>query len=266
MRLLAAVAVTLLAVPGLVFAQTDEIQVYDGGLAEPGKFNLTLHNNFTPRGETTPAFAGAVVADKSFNGVPEFALGVTPWFEAGLYLPLYSRDKNTGWGIDGAKLRLLFAAPHAGERKFIYGANFEFSYNATRWDTTRFTSEIRPIVGWHLKPVDVIFNPILDTAYDGFKNLVFAPATRVAYNLSSGWAMALEEYANFGPLHDFYPGRAQAHQLYWVVDHAGKTWDVEAGVGVGLTSASDGLTFKLILSRDLSGKAAAAVQRITRRF
>ena len=29
-------------------AQTDEIQVYDGGLAEKGKFNLTWHNNFTP--------------------------------------------------------------------------------------------------------------------------------------------------------------------------------------------------------------------------
>jgi hypothetical protein len=41
------------------------------------------------------------------------------------------------------------------------------------------------------------------------------------------------------------------HQLYAVVDHAWKTWDIEAGVGVGMTSASDKLTFKLILSRDL---------------
>jgi hypothetical protein len=252
MRWIAVMVIALLAVPAVAVAQTDEIQVYNGGLAAPGTFNLTLHNNFTPRGLTMPAFPGAVVADKSFNGVPEWALGVTNWFEAGLYLPLYSRDKNTGFGVDGVKLRALFAVPHADERKFVYGANFEFSYNARRWDSTRFTSEIRPIIGWHLKPVDIIINPILDTAYDGLKNLEFVPAARVAYNFPSGLAVAVEEYADFGPLHALLPGAEQAHQVYGVVDRTWKEWDIEAGVGVGLTDASDRLTFKLILSRDLN--------------
>jgi hypothetical protein len=251
MRCLVAIGVAFLAAPGLALAQSDEIQVYDGGLAPPGVFNLTLHDNFTPKGLTMPAFPGGVVADKSFNGVPEFALGVTDWFEAGLYLPLYTWDNHTGWGLDGFKLRALFAAPPAGDRRFVYGVNFELSYNARRWDTRRITSEIRPIVGWHLKPVDIIINPILDTSYDGFGNLQVVPAARVAYNFSSGWAAAVEEYADFGPLHAFLPGAQQAHQLYGVVDHAGKTWEVELGVGVGLTSRSDKLTFKLILARDL---------------
>src|SRR5690349_9090316 len=89
-------------------AQADEIQVYDGGLAAPGIFNLTWHNNFTPRGIDQQPFAGGVVADRSFNGVTEWAYGVTRWFEAGLYLPLYTHDKYQGWGVDGAKLRALF--------------------------------------------------------------------------------------------------------------------------------------------------------------
>src|ERR1700719_2670567 len=95
----------LVAAPRPAFGQTDEIQVYDGGLAEKGKFNLTWHNNFTPNGIKTPAFPGAVVADKSFNGVTEWAYGVTGWFEAGLYLPLYTHDKNSRWGIDGFQVR-----------------------------------------------------------------------------------------------------------------------------------------------------------------
>src|SRR5438132_129008 len=107
----------LIVTPSRVFAQADEIQVYDGGLADVGKFNLTWHNNFTPKGIATPAFPGAVVADKSFNGVTEWAYGVTKWFEAGLYLPLYSRDKHIGGTIDGFKLRALFAVPHADDRK-----------------------------------------------------------------------------------------------------------------------------------------------------
>ena len=249
--------VALLVVPGLAVAQSDEIQVYDGGLAAAGILNLTVHNNFTPKGLTTPSFPGAIVADKSFNGVPEFALGVTDWFEAGLYLPLYSRDKNTGWQVDGFKLRALFAVPHAGDRRFVYGVNFELSYNARRWDPQRITSEIRPIIGWHFKPVDIIINPIFDTAYDGFENLEFVPAVRFAHNFSSGWAAAVEEYADLGPLHAFLPGAQQAHQLYGVVDHAGKTWEVELGVGVGLTRASDKLTVKLILARDLNKKEPA---------
>src|SRR4051812_3479629 len=80
--------VALVAAPRQAFAQADEIQVYDGGLAEKGQFNLTWHNNFTPKGNQTPAFPGAVIADRSFNGVTEWAYGVTRWFEAGLYLPL----------------------------------------------------------------------------------------------------------------------------------------------------------------------------------
>lgn len=257
MRRIWSAAAALVLVPALASAQTDEIQVYDGGLAPVGTFNLTVHNNFTPKGLSTPAFPGAVVADKSFNGVPEWALGVTPWFEAGLYLPLYSRDKASGFGLDGFKLRALFAVPNADDRKFFYGANFEFSINAHRWDTTRFTSEVRPIIGWHLKPVDIIINPIVDTAYDGLSNLEFVPATRIAYNFSSGWTTAIEEYADFGPVHAFAPRGEQAHQLFGVVDRSWNGWDIEAGVGVGLTDASDRLTLKLILSRDLNKRSSA---------
>src|SRR4029077_20274547 len=99
---------------------------------------------------------------------------------AGVSSPTHSREKESGWGLDGFKLRTLFAVPNADDRTFFYGANFEFSYNAKRWDTTRLTSEIRPIIGWPLPKVALIFNPILDTSYDGVKNMVFAPSIRVA--------------------------------------------------------------------------------------
>jgi len=249
---LAAITAALAALPAVALAQTDEIQVYDGSIAEPGVFNLTWHNNFIPIGQKTPAFPGGLIPDQSFNGVTEWAYGVTDWFEAGLYLPLYSISKDRGPSINGGKIRLLFAAPHAEDHKFFYAVNFEFSYNSRHWDARRFTSEIRPIIGWHLHPVDIIVNPILDNSYvGGFKGLDFAPATRVAYNLSSKWAMAIEEYADVGPLRQFYPVNEQSHEVWGVVDHRGKVLDIETGVGIGVTGASDKLTFKLMLERDL---------------
>src|SRR5579871_283522 len=180
LRTLGLVILALFVAPVATHAQTDEIQVYDAAIAEPGVINLMLHNNFTPDGLKTPAFPGGLIPDKSYNGVAEWAYGVTDWFEAGLYLPLYSISKDRGATINGGKIRLLFVSPHASNRNFVYGVNFEFSYNSGHWDPRRYTSEIRPIIGWHLHPVDIIINPIVDTNYTGgLKNLEFVPAVRV---------------------------------------------------------------------------------------
>ena len=233
-------------------AQADEIQVYDGGLAAPGVFNITLHNNFTARGIATPAFDGAVVPDGSLNGVPEWAYGVNDWLEVGLYLPLYSADSDHGFGVNGVKLRTLFAVPNAADRFFFYGLGIEYSFNAKHWDPEFFTSEIRPIIGWHFRPVDLIFNPILGTAYDSFGNMEFSPSARLAYNASDTWAFAVEEYADFGPLNGLYGSSDQAHQLFGVVDYVGSAMEVQFGVGFGLTDSADALNFKLILSKDLN--------------
>jgi hypothetical protein len=244
----------VMCAPAAAFAQGDEIQVYDGGLAPVGVFNLTWHNNFTPDGVNTPEFPGAITSNKSFNGVTEWAYGITDWFEGGLYLPLYSRDDRLGWKIDGFKLRTLFAVPHADDRTFFYGTNIEYSYNAKYWDTKRFTSEIRPIIGWHLDQIDLIVNPIVDTQYNGLKNLEFVPSVRAAYNPSSKWAVALETYSDFGPLRGFPPVRDQAHQLFGVFDYTG-AFEIEAGIGFGLTDASDKVQFKLIVARDLNRRS-----------
>jgi hypothetical protein len=246
----------LFVAPAAAFAQTDEIQVYDAVIAEPGVFNLTWHNNFIADGAKTPAFPGGLIPDRSFNGVTEWAYGVTDWFEAGLYLPLYSISQDHGVTINGGKIRLLFVRPHARDHVFFYGANFEFSYNALHWEPHRFTSEIRPIIGWHLHPVDIIVNPILDNSFiGGFKNLDFAPALRVAYNRSPKWAVAVEEYADYGPLRQLYSASRQSQELFGIFDRYSKTVNIEAGVGFGLTSSSDKITLKLILSRDLNSRS-----------
>src|SRR5579864_475737 len=238
-------------------SQTDEIQVYDAEVEPPGIFNLMIHSNFTPLGRTTPVFSGAIIADHSFNGTAEWAYGVTPWFEQGLYLPVYT-IYSTGQGatINGFKLRELFVRPHAHDHKLFYGANFEFSVNASYWEDRTITSEIRPIVGLHLHPVDLIYNPILDTDYrGGFGNLQYNPAGRVAYNLNDNWAFAVEEYDGFGALHDFVPLHQQFHELWVVTDHSSPKIlgiNVEAGIGFGLTAGSDKVTLKLMLSRNLN--------------
>jgi hypothetical protein len=247
-------ALAFLLLAPAAFAQTDEIQVYDAAIAEPGVVNLMVHMNFTPIGRQTPVFPGAIIADNSFQTTAEWALGVTDWFEQGLYLPVTTpHSENHGATIDGFKIRELFVRPHADEHEFFYGVNFEFSVNRLYWESKRITSEVRPIVGVHLHPWDIIFNPIVDTDYvGGFGNLEFVPATRVAYNFNDKWAAAVEEYSDFGPLRQFQAIDQQFQEIWAVMDHNTKALNIEAGVGFGLTPGADKLTFKLMLSRDLN--------------
>ena len=232
-------------------AQTDEIQVYDAGITAQGKFNLTWHNNFTPSGRTEPAFPGGVVPDHALNGVPEWAYGVTSWFEAGLYLPIYTLTRDGELLFDGAKLRALFVVPDAHDRRFFCGINFELSYNTPHWDPSRFAGEIRGIVGVHLGRFDLIVNPIVDTDFNGVGNLEFVPAVRAAWNTGGKLAFALEEYADFGPLSHFKPGDQQSHTLFAVIDYGGASHGLEFGIGRGLTPASDTWVIKLMLMQDL---------------
>jgi hypothetical protein len=241
----------LLCAAGAAHSQTDEIQVYDATIAAPGAFNLTWHNNFTPAGRGQPQFPGGIVPDRALNGVPEWAYGVDEWLETGLYLPIYTRAADGSWLFDGMKLRALLVAPDAAARPFFYGVNFELSYNAAHWDPSRYTGEIRPIVGWHIGRCDLIANPILDTAFNGFARLDFAPAVRAAWHPGDRIAVALEEYSDFGPLRHLRSGSPQQHTLFAVLDYGSGGNGLELGIGKGLTRASDSTVLKLMLMRDL---------------
>jgi len=250
----ALLAIALALVPKAAFAQTDEIQVYDAEIEEVGKFNVEVHTNFTPIGRTAPAFPGGIIPNHSDNGAVEWAYGVTNWMEQGLYFPVYSGySEGRGGSLNGFKIRELFVRPHAHDHTFFYGVNFEFSVNYKYWEPKRITSEVRPIVGLHLHPIDIIFNPIVDTEYTGgFGGLEFVPATRVAYNLNGTWAVAAEEYSDWGPLRHFLPLNDQFQEVWAVMDRNSKVLNIETGIGFGVTSGADKLTLKLMLWRDLN--------------
>lgn len=232
-------------------AQTDEIQVYNAEIAAPGQFNLTWHNNFTPAGRQQADFPGGVVPDHALNGVPEFAYGVTDWLELGAYVPIYTLTSGDQLMFDGVKVRTLLVVPHAHDRTFFYGLNFELSFNQPQWNVSRYSGEIRPIVGTHLGRFDFILNPILDTNFNGFGKLDFAPAARAAYNVNDALAFALEQYADIGLVQRFDSAPNQAQTLFAVVDLGSSSNGIEFGIGHGMTRASDSLVFKLMVMRDL---------------
>ena len=223
----------------------DEFQVYNAGIAAPGQFTIQQHLNYVGAGLAAPPFPGGLVSNHSINGTPEFAYGVTDWWEVGLYLPFAIQDQQ--FLSDSFKLRTLFVSPNAEQRNFFYGVNFEFSNTTPNFSQTRFGLEIRPIVGVRNADYEFIVNPIVDIGFGQYGQVDFAPAARIARKLGPDLFVGLEYYADFGEIGNFARLADQQHTLFAVTDFKLGVFDVDLGVGYGLTSASDRFVIKTIV-------------------
>jgi hypothetical protein len=224
----------------------DEIQVYNAEIAEVGQWTYQQHLNYAPVGQTRPEVPGGFSSNRSLQGTPEFAYGITDWWEAGFYLPF----AVTGSGqllSDGAKLRTLFVVPDAAKRSFFYGVNFELGYEMPRFASNPWGLEIRPIVGVRNAQWEFIVNPIVDLSFGPGGEADFAPALRLARNLGNDWYVGLEYYGDYGKIGDFLPWQQQSQQLFAVTDFKAGVVDVELGVGYGFTGGSDRLVAKAII-------------------
>jgi hypothetical protein len=223
----------------------DEIQVYNAGIAAPGQFTIQQHLNYVAAGVKEPPFPGGLVSHQSINGTPEFAYGLTNWWEVGLYLPFASQDRQ--YLSDGFKLRTLFVSPNADQRSFFYGVNFEFSNSTPKFSQARFGMEIRPIIGVRNSDYEFIVNPIVDIGFGNNGETIFAPAARVARKLDKDLFVGLEYYADFGQIGNFLKPADQQHTLFAVTDFKVADFGVNFGVGYGLTPASDRWVVKTIV-------------------
>jgi opacity protein-like surface antigen len=230
----------------------DEIQVYNGELAKPGQFSLEKHFNYAFNGRKEPDFPGGLVPNRALNGTPELAYGVNNWYELGLYLP-YAIDQSGNAYSNGFKIRHLFAVPDAGKREFFYGVNFEFSYaNTRKFSDTRFASEIRPIIGVRKGDYEFILNPIVDVGFGRNGEVEFLPAARIARRFGEDFSLGVEYYTALGPFRGFLPFEEQQHNIYGVIDFRVGRFEINAGLGYGLTGGSDRLIAKLIVGTDLN--------------
>ena len=224
----------------------DEIQVYNAEIAEVGQWTYQQHLNFAAVGQTQPEVPGGFSSDHSLQGTPEFAYGITDWWEGGFYIP-FAVDGSGQLLSDGAKIRSLFVVPDAAKRSFFYGINFELGYEMPRFASSPWGLEIRPIVGVRNAEWEFIANPIVDLSFGSGGEADFAPALRLARNLGNDWYVGLEYYGDYGKIGDFLPLQQQSQQLFAVTDFKVSVVDVELGVGYGFTSGSDRLVAKAII-------------------
>jgi hypothetical protein len=238
------VALAALAQPARA---VDEIQLYNAEIADVGQFTVQQHLNYTFLGRREPDFPGGFVPNHALNGTPEFAWGITNWFELGLYLP-WAIDRDDRFLSNAFKLRTLFVTPNADKKSFFYGLNFEYDYTTRPFSPTLFAMEIRPILGWRNPQWEFIVNPIVDLGFGKNGDIDFVPAARLARTITGDLQLGVEYYTDLGRPGSFLPFEQQAHQVFAVTDFKVGVIDVDFGIGYGLTPGSDRWVAKTILT------------------
>src|SRR6516162_8038175 len=96
------------ALGGVPALAVDEIQVYNAEIAEVGQWTYQQHLNYTWQGLTQPEFPGGLVPNHSLQGTPEFAYGMTDWWESAgtrrspsttkaSFFPMEARSATCSW-------------------------------------------------------------------------------------------------------------------------------------------------------------------------
>ncbi len=235
--------------------------MYDATANARGVPGLELHLNYWPTGQRVSK-PPEVPLNGQFHATLEPSIGVLPFWELGAYLQSAIRaDGELDWA--GVKLRSKFVTPPGWQPHWRLGINLELSYLPPAYDRDRWGLEVRPIVAWQDDDWLFAFNPILDQSLAGVDASAgpsFQPALKAARALGP-IALGFEYYATVGALTAPLPLREESHYLFEVLDVVSlPRVELSAGVGEGLTPASEGLVIKVVLGYSFepsSGRSAS---------
>jgi hypothetical protein len=259
MRILLAAACFLCATS--LFAQGNyEIQVYGAETVAPGDLMVELHSNFTPIGQSH-LIDGIYPTNHQEHETLELTQGLTSWSEVGFYV--FTSEQN-GHGVKwvGSHIRPRVRVPDSWHWPVGFSISTEIGYQRPIYSLDTWTWEIRPIVDKTLGRWYFAVNPALERTWHGpdvHQGLGFAPAAKFSFDFTKQISAGMEYYGEYGGIAQIDPLREQQQQFFLATDlNVSPKWEINFGVGLGVTASTDHLIIKGIIGRRFSwGKHSA---------
>lgn len=255
LRCLPLLAAALLFCASTAHAQGNyEIQVYGSETVPAKNTMLELHSNFTPIGQKN-VIDGVYPTNHQEHETIEITQGINDWSEVGFYIFTSEQD---GHGVQwvGDHIRPRVRVPDSWRWPIGVSLSTEIGYQRAVYSPDTWTWEIRPIFDKSIARWYFAINPALERTWHGpdvASGLGFSPAVKVSYDFSNVISAGFEYYADYGTLWNFDTLHNQQQQIFAVTDlNVSPKWEINFGVGLGPTAATDHLIIKGIVGRRFS--------------
>ena len=249
--LILTIGVLLKTVVSAIAIDFYEIQIYSTETTPPGILSLELHSNSVI--SSTGAAAHEQLNPYQVHETLEGTYGLTPHIEVGQYLAT-AKLSNGDYEYAGSRSKCHFGIAATDLWPLRFGGNIELDYMRRAAEEQPLTLEMRPIVETSFGRFLVIANLAFEKPFRGpgtHKGVTFAPSGQISYKLLPWLAPALEYYGDMGPIEYLPSVQEQQHFLVPTLNlFVVPQMELNAGVGWGLTRASNGIFLKAIFGWD----------------
>jgi len=246
-------ALTALGLPAWSARAQDlfEIQVYPYETVAPRHTMVEFHMNYNPSG-TKQTESGQFPNNHQFHFTIEITHGLSRSWELGGYL-VTAYVPGVGPKFAGSRIRPRFRIPESWHLPFRLSVSTELGFNKHQFDPNTITLEIRPILEKEIGKWYFSVNPDLTKSFhgpDAHRGLGFEPGVKVSYSLTKLIAPGFEYYGETGAIAHFLPLHQQHHLIFPTLDlNVSPNWELNFGVGRGLTGTSEHWIIKWIIGR-----------------
>ena len=228
-----------------------EIQVYGADTVAPRSTMVELHSNFTADGQQN-TIDGVAPTDHAQHETIEITQGINNWSELGFYV---FTSERSGAGVQwvGDHIRPRVRIPDTWHWPVGASLSMELGYQRAIFSPDTWTWEIRPIVDKQKGPWYLAVNPAMERTLHGpgvKVGLDFAPGAKISYDFTKKIAGGVEYYADYGSLTSIASLHNQQQQIFAAADlDVSPQWELNFGVGIGPTAATDHWIVKAIVGR-----------------
>lgn len=249
--------ITLLLLNILVYSQENyEIQVYGSQTQQKRSTIFELHSNYTFKGEKN-VIKGVRPSYHSLHETLEITHGIANNFELGVYL-FANCTPNYGFQIVGTHIRPRVMAPLSWNLPVGLSLSAEIGYQRPQYSAETWNIEVRPIVDKQWNKLYVSFNPTLGIGIKSADNNhipAFEPNIKASYAFFKNAGLGIEYYGGLGSVNAFETLTSQSHAVFATYDLLNnKEWELNTGLGFGLTPATDGFIYKILIGRRIYWK------------
>jgi hypothetical protein len=225
-----------------------EIQIYTTQTEPYQHLTAELHSNSVTT--ATGSLAKQNLRPYEIHETLEASYGLLDHLELGQYL-CTGKLSNGEYEYAGSRTKLHTGIGDPERWPVALGLNLELDYMRRQAEENPLSLEVRAILEKRFGPLWITGNFVFERPFSGpgtHRGVYFLPSGFVSYDLTRWLTPSIEYYADMGPIRSIPGAQLQQHFIVPTINlHLAPRLELNFGVGLGVTEASNGAFLKSII-------------------